>query len=104
MLVILLLVLVGIGITNLIVNASVLEKFRLFISQRSVLFGELINCMLCSGFWVGFGLGLIEHISPIYLGALVSLLSFVFGKLIDYCDLQIAIKAKELENEDGENK
>lgn len=97
-----LLILIGVGITNLVVNAGLLEGFRNLISKRSSFFGELINCMLCSGFWVGFILGCYENVFPIYLGAAVSLFSFMLSRILDYVDLLIAIKATELEGENDE--
>jgi hypothetical protein len=61
----------SVGVTNIIVNASILDPIRLFIHKRSKFFSSLIGCMLCSGFWVGFFSGILpymfaEHYNIIY--------------------------------------
>lgn len=41
------------GTTNIVVHSKILESFRLFISNKSIFLGELLDCMMCTGFWVG---------------------------------------------------
>lgn len=94
----LLFILAGIGITNLVVNATILDNLRDFVIQRSNFFGKLLTCMMCSGFWVGLLLGPVFSINMIVAGATISLLSFVFSYFIEYAELLIAIKAKELDD------
>lgn len=93
---ILLIILAGVGITNLIVNASILDIPRNFLSEKSNFMNGLINCMMCSGFWVGLILGLLTGTNFIFIGSIISLLSYFFGKLIDYIDISIAAKAQLL--------
>lgn len=100
MITIILLVLIGLGITNLIVNASILEQPRQFLIQRIPILGQLVSCLLCTGFWVGILLGLLNAVSPIYLGALVSLSGFIFGRLIDLVDIVVAYLASKIGDED----
>ena len=84
--------LIGVGITNIVVNASILEPFRDFITKKSTLFGKLISCMLCTGFWVGILLWLVDPkifesfsmLAPICAGAVISLLSSFYDILTDY--------------------
>ena len=95
-----LILLAGVGITNLIVNATILDYPRNFIVERSNFFGTLVTCMMCSGFWVGIILGLFTGTPIVLLGAAISLLSYTFGILIDYLQVLSAVKATELS--DGE--
>lgn len=45
--------LVTFGITNIIVNGSILYPLRKFIWDKSKFFGALFSCAVCTGFWVG---------------------------------------------------
>lgn len=88
----LLFLLTGIGITNIVVNASILDFPRDFVIARSTFFGNLITCMLCSGFWVGIFLWLFMPglfsgfgiIAPIASGAVISLASSFYDIVTDY--------------------
>lgn len=100
----LLFLLAGIGITNLVVNATLLEKPRNFLIANSYFFGMLVSCMMCTGFWVGFILGIHAHINPIYMGGAISFLSYIFGELIEYLQVASAARANELSDVvDGED-
>jgi len=94
----LLFILAGIGITNLAVNASILDNPRDFVIKRSEFLGKLLACMMCSGFWTGFIMGLFGGVNPLYSGAAISLLSFTFGYITEYAELAIGLKAVELDN------
>lgn len=96
----LLFILAGIGITNIVVNASILDNPRDFIIHQSDFFGKLVTCMMCSGFWVGCILGVFSGINPIYAGATISLLSFTFGLFTEYMEVTIALIASELDVEE----
>jgi hypothetical protein len=100
----LLFLLSGVGITNLVVNASIFDKIRNFITAKSGFFGKLISCMMCSGFWVGLILSFIFGIHPVVAGATISLLAYKLGYIIDYLDMIIALKAKELEKTESNMK
>lgn len=73
----------GIGITNLAVNASILDIPRDFVSSYSTFFEELIACMMCSGFWVGFLMGAAGGMNPLYSGAIISFASLISGYLVE---------------------
>jgi hypothetical protein len=96
-------ILVGIGITNLAVNATVLDYPRGFITKKSPWVGRLITCMMCFGFWVGIVLAFNFEINPVYGGAIISLLSYTFGTLIDYVELSTALKGRDFEDEYAED-
>lgn len=82
----------GIGITNIVVNASILDSPRDFIISHSLLFGKLVTCMLCTGFWVGILLwmfapatfGMFGILAPICAGAMISLFSSLYDIVTDY--------------------
>jgi hypothetical protein len=93
----LLFVLSGVGITNLIVNATILDNLRNYLSSKSAFLSKLLSCMMCSGFWVGFGLSIVFGLHPIVAGPIISLLSNVFSYFLEYIELTIALKAKQLE-------
>lgn len=84
--------LAGIGITNIIVNASILDIPRDFLSDKSEFAEKLLSCMLCSGFWVGILLwsfmpGQFDFfgiIAPVCSGAIISLLSSFYDIFTDY--------------------
>ena len=42
-----------VGLTIIITTSKMLKPFREFVSTRSIFFGELLSCSLCTGFWVG---------------------------------------------------
>ena len=96
----LLFILTGVGITNLVVNASILEGIREYMGSKSALLNKLLSCMMCSGFWVGIGVSFLFNINPIIAAATISLLSNKFSYFIEYAELAIALKAKELEKTD----
>jgi len=55
----LLIILVGYGISNIIVFGSIFEKLRNFSDLHSPnFFGKLFTCMMCTPRWVGFALSL----------------------------------------------
>ena len=51
------------AITNVIVNGSILDKFRDYLLIRFNFWGKLFSCMLCMGFWTGLGLHLFLVVS-----------------------------------------
>lgn len=55
---IIILLLACFGLTNILVNGSILNKFRDYISKWEFI-KQLINCSMCTGFWVGLYFSLI---------------------------------------------
>ena len=47
------------GITQILVEGTVMNGFRKWVSTRSAFGGRLLSCMLCTGVWVGFILSLL---------------------------------------------
>jgi hypothetical protein len=61
---ILLFILIGYGISNIIVYGSIFKGFRSFWDRvNPSFFGSLFGCMMCTPFWVGFFLSLIFQIT-----------------------------------------
>ena len=60
----LLIILVGYGISNIVVFGSIFENFRKSCKKWSPnFFGSLFTCMMCTPFWVGFSLSLGSQIT-----------------------------------------
>lgn len=74
--------LTGVGLTNLLVNASILNKPRNFL-RKAKLIDELFSCMMCSGFWVGLFLSILFGINILVGSCTVSLFSFLFDYTTD---------------------
>ena len=82
----------GVGITNLMVNAVIFNKIRDFLSQKSPFLGKLFSCMVCSGFWVGVLLWIINPVlfsafsilAPFCAGGIISLASNFYDIITDY--------------------
>jgi hypothetical protein len=53
-------ILVGWGITDILVNGSILNGIRNFCLVKIPLLGKLFTCIQCSGFWVGIFLGVLS--------------------------------------------
>lgn len=74
-----------IGITIIITQSSILEKFRNKVSSMGDFFDELIHCAMCSGFWVGAVMALIygnDLISSAAISSLTSWLTFTVANLL----------------------
>ena len=77
--------LASVGMTNIIVNASIFDKERNYIfSHTSDRVRSLLSCMLCTGFWSGMLFGIALNIDPIMFALSTSALSEVYGTLISF--------------------
>ncbi len=77
-------ILSGVGLTNLIVNATIFDLIRNYFSEKSSFLNYLLTCMMCSGFWVGALISLFLGINPFMGGFTISLLSNIFDILKDF--------------------
>jgi len=88
---ILLFFMIGVGISNIIVNASIFDSLRGIAVARLGLIGKLVSCMLCTGFWVGVVLWLTSPhlfqsyglLAPICAGSSVSLACHIYDIITD---------------------
>lgn len=103
---------VGIGLTNILVNASILETLRQNISQKNNIIGEMLECMLCTGFWTGMFLGLFYPIINFFLlniiisGIIISLFSNIYSivfELLIVLRYYIQNKIEVVEDEQNKN-
>jgi hypothetical protein len=68
-------IIVIIGLTAIITQSKMVQPFREWITTKSLFLGKLLNCSMCTGFWVG----LLFYFCP----EVVSLLKFnIFAKEI----------------------
>lgn len=96
-------ILIGTGITNIVVNASILDKVREMLSEQSEFLEGLLECMLCSGFWVGAILSIgYAEVGFIAGGAIISLMSYTFGSLMDYIHTSVSVFEAQIEQTDVE--
>jgi len=87
----LLFILIGTGITNLVVNSTILDSLReIVISSFHELdpwLGELVekllSCMMCAGFWLGFLISIFFPLNCLAAGIVISLTSHLYGSVID---------------------
>ena len=50
-------ILIGWGITDFLVNGSILDQIRVYFLVKSPMLAKLLTCIRCSGFWVGVLMG-----------------------------------------------
>ena len=98
----------SIGITSILTISSLFSKPRLFVEAKSVFLGDLINCPMCTGFWVGFIISLIAgEINPVYGGAMASFFSWMMVSLIELVQLKAQVLSHQLDDliveENGES-
>lgn len=102
----LLFILIGVGITNIVVNASVLDNIKEWLYKKLWKYEwveVLLSCMLCSGFWVGFIVSLFFTTNPIFGGAIISLASHFYGNIMYYIDVLTEVENNKFEEiEDAE--
>ena len=85
----LLIILLTYGISNIIVYGSIFEGFRKTAEVYSPnFFGVLVNCMMCTPWWVGFTLSAISEISG-YVA--LSPTNFYFG--VEFIPLSLFLDA-----------
>lgn len=53
-------ILVGWGITDILVNGSILNRIRNYCIVQLPFFGRLFSCIQCSGFWIGILMGFLS--------------------------------------------
>lgn len=103
MLNLLLFVLFGVGLTNILVNASILDYFRDFITERSFFFGKLLSCMLCTGFWVGISSALFFDYNLFIGASIISLAGDFYSSVVEAID-SWALKNAVILNESEDDK
>lgn len=73
------------GITVILTSGAILDGFRSWVASHSAFLGKLIDCPMCSGFWVGLLYGLYAApLSAMFFAGLISLSSWAIYTIIDY--------------------
>lgn len=80
--------LIGVSITNIVVNSTVLSTLRENLSEKSEYIDLLISCMMCTGFWVGILIGLFDGFNILQWSFIISLGSFTYGKILDLIEVK----------------
>lgn len=88
--------LAGVGATNLLVNSSLFFELREFLGRYAII-DSLINCMTCSGFWVGIVIGAIAGFNPLLTGPAISMLSYIFDIVTEYIAISTSEKLANIE-------
>jgi hypothetical protein len=100
-------ILVGWGITDILVNGSILNGVRSFCLIRIPILGKLFSCVQCSGFWVGILLGVLSVLevleSPLWDFSPVARV-FASGFLISGCSVLIKSTIFSLLSKNSKNK
>lgn len=98
-----------VGVTVIITAGSIFEGIREKVSSFSPALEKLINCPMCTGFWVGLFFGIItDYGPPLILGGLVSLLSWIIYTVTYYFSIksewyQIQVTSDQEDNSNNEN-
>ena len=91
-----------VGITIIITAGSIFEELRNNITEKSVILGKLINCPMCTGFWVGFFFGFMDGMAPpMITGGLVSLVSWAIYSIVDYLNTKSTWYATQIIKEEN---
>ena len=59
-------ILIGWGITDILVNGSIFKGVRNYFLVKSPAIGKLFSCVQCSGFWVGILMGILFYLNLIF--------------------------------------
>ena len=59
-------ILIGWGVTDFLVNGSILDGIRSYLLVKIPLLAKLLSCIRCSGFWVGVLMGLLSLQKELY--------------------------------------
>ena len=71
------------GFTVILVLSHILDPLRVYIESVSEALGKLINCTMCTGFWVGVCSSAFFDINPLVAGAISSVVSWSLATFVD---------------------
>lgn len=72
------------GLTVIITSGAIFEGVREILSSKSKSVEKLINCPMCTGFWVGLIYGFYIEISPVILAGVIAILAWSIYTIVDY--------------------
>ena len=79
----------SVGMTIIVTQSGLFERFREYVDRKSSFFGELFSCPLCFGFWAGVFMSMYSHllygikIDPFMMGCASSIISFLTFKFMN---------------------
>lgn len=76
-------ILICYGATNIIVNGSIFWKVREWIESKNEFLGDLVNCVMCTGFWIGVIFSFSVDINFFFAGCLSSGACWIIQTFID---------------------
>ena len=71
------------GLTAGIVISSLLDPVRLFIESKSRFLGEMVNCPMCTGLWVGLIMACFFQLNLFYGAFMSCFFSWASIKIVD---------------------
>ena len=66
-----------IGLTLIITQSQIFKPIRDFVESKNEKLGELINCSMCTGFWVGILMSVVYSYDILVVGFGSSLFSWI---------------------------
>ena len=72
-----------VGITIILTQSSLFERLRDWVSSYSEKLGELVNCPMCMGVWVGFIMSFIFSCNIFHLSFITSIASWSLSAVIN---------------------
>lgn len=73
-----------VGITLIITSSSIMSGFRDIFSKIGIYAEELINCPMCTGFWVGFIVSYLKGLDFYLYAPATSFAAWLAFSYIDY--------------------
>ena len=73
---------ISIGITLIITESTLFQKFRDLVGNFSKFLGELVSCPMCLGLWVGLFYGLFSGENILFLAFGTSMFSWVISAIV----------------------
>jgi hypothetical protein len=90
------------GITVIIVLSHLFEPIREYLSNKSNVLNKLLNCTMCTGFWVGAVCSIWFDINPVFAAATSALLSWSVSSGVETLNTISLYLDSHLENEEDE--
>ena len=72
-----------VGITIILTQSSLFERLRDWVSSFSDKLGELVNCAMCMGVWVGFIMSFIFSCNLLHLSFCTSVFAWSLSAVIN---------------------
>lgn len=74
-------ILSGYGFSNIIANSDISERVKIKIKNEFL--RDLLDCIMCTGFWVGLILGIFFGFNPVVGAMVISGTSYIIQSFVD---------------------